>query len=271
MLAHDDRAEGALVLMRPAWFPDWSGMPCVVVASGPSAIDHDMEMARGRAFVLAVNSSWRLAPWADALYACDPEWWESGEADGFAGMRISRRDAGGEYKIDLSRTSRGLVLDPPGTVTKVPGSGIQAANLAVQFGATRIGLIGFDASVAVETHWHGKHRAGLKNPSAGLAASWRESLDAMAAVFAEAGVEVVNISATSALTAYPRATLAGFLDMPETADDGMVPMRFTADFYWTPARQRSTTFGYKAGMTLLVPRACAVAALNRRAAVRVPA
>ncbi len=43
----------------------------VVLASGPSMTAADAEYVRGKARVMTVNSTWRLAPWADAHYTND--------------------------------------------------------------------------------------------------------------------------------------------------------------------------------------------------------
>jgi hypothetical protein len=61
---------------RPDWFPDWHGETAVIVASGPSAAGVNLECAKGKAKFIAINDSWRLVPWADALYAHDHAWWE---------------------------------------------------------------------------------------------------------------------------------------------------------------------------------------------------
>lgn len=82
-------------------------------------------------------------------------------------------------------------------------SGFQALNLAVQFGAKRIILVGFDMRLDHGVHWHGPHGKGLNNPRDPLFASWRDALNGAAPTLAALGVEVLNASAISALTAYP--------------------------------------------------------------------
>jgi hypothetical protein len=53
-----------------------------------------VDLAKGRAKVIAINNSWRLAPWADALYGCDYTWWHANRGvPEFAGLKISQ-DAG---------------------------------------------------------------------------------------------------------------------------------------------------------------------------------
>jgi hypothetical protein len=54
--------------------PVWAGETAVLVASGPSLCPSDVDRVRGRARVIAVNDGYRLAPWADVLYACDRRW-----------------------------------------------------------------------------------------------------------------------------------------------------------------------------------------------------
>lgn len=53
-------------------------------------------------------------------------------------------------------------------------------------------------------HWHGRHGAGLNNPKQASVDKWRAQLDAQAPIFERMGVEVLNASPHSALTAYRR-------------------------------------------------------------------
>lgn len=198
-----------------AGWPDWRGRTCVVVGSGPSAAAAPLELARGRAAVLAVNESWRLAPWADALYGCDRAWWQhrAGVPD-FAGLKVTAdKTAAQRFGLQLVTLRVGrheLLTDHPGVLGWFGNSGGQAVNLAVQFGPpARLILVGFDLCLAAdgEVHWHGRHPARLNNPRAAVLEAWAERLDRQACRLAELGVEVINASPTSALKAYPKATL----------------------------------------------------------------
>jgi hypothetical protein len=80
-------------------------------------------------------------------------------------------------------------------------SAFQALNLAVQFGASRILLAGVDF---VGDHFHGPHPPALRNPSQAQFTKWRMAFDAAAPTLTAWGVEVLNLSPISALTAYPR-------------------------------------------------------------------
>lgn len=90
-------------------------------------------------------------------------------------------------------------------------SGFQALNLAVQTGATRIALVGFDMHLAAGVHWHGRHPPGMNNPTAQVIAGWREGLDAAAPMLQALGVDVVNCNPHSALRAYRHQSLEDFL------------------------------------------------------------
>lgn len=206
------------------WFPDCSGKPCIVVAGGPSAKDAPLEACRGRAHVLVINEGFRLAPWADALYAADAHWWEKHKGcPAFRGLRISQADQAarmyrGLKSVALRRT-RQIVRNPRGLIAagsddrgSGANSGFQALNLAVQFGARTILLVGYDMTIDHGVHWHGRHGKGLSNPTSDGIAFWRRNLDGTAEYLAAIGVTVINCSPISALTRYPKAELEQALE-----------------------------------------------------------
>lgn len=86
-------------------------------------------------------------------------------------------------------------------------SGFQALNLAVNFGARRIILIGYDMQIANGVHWHGRHGSGLNNPAESNVRAWRRHFGSIAGHLADLGVEVVNASRETALTCFPRARI----------------------------------------------------------------
>lgn len=96
------------------------------------------------------------------------------------------------------------MLDEPGVLGWGGNSGFHALNLAVQAGARRIVLVGYDMTIAGGVHWHGRHPSALNNPTAGNIDRWRRVMDAAAPMLAECGVEVLNASAVSALAAFPK-------------------------------------------------------------------
>ena len=197
-----------MAALRPDWFPDWTGEPSIILASGPSAV---LEPIPAGVRIIAANNSWKLAPWADALYASDAEWWQSGTGDAFEGLKVSRSDHPGVRKVELRRTRNAwcddIIMDP-GVIGAGGSSAFQAMNLALQFGSRRIALAGCDCRLDLGVHWHGPHVNGLRDPYPGTAEIWRKRFDAVAPQLEALGAEVVNCSPISALAAYPKATLA---------------------------------------------------------------
>lgn len=129
----------------------------------------------------------------------------------FAGLKITQdRWAAGKYgalRFETLRRKDQLVLSPKGFIGWGGNSGFQALNVAVQLGASRVVLVGFDLSLDGGLHWHGAHRGRLNNPTTDSLRRWAAVLDDQASLLADHGVEVVNASARSALTAYPKMSL----------------------------------------------------------------
>jgi hypothetical protein len=154
-----------------------------------------------------------LAPWADVLYACDFAWWKRhGGAPEFRGLKISQDPAAVSmgWNVKPVRTKADdhrMRFSEPGIIGCGGNSGFQAINLAAQFGASRIVLVGFDMSTAEGEHWHGRHDGGLRNPTRTGIAQWRDRLDAAADDLAAQNVTVINAGRKSALTRYPKMSL----------------------------------------------------------------
>lgn len=204
------------------WFPDWRGEPCAVIASGPSVTIEDVEKLRGQCHVIVVNNGFEIAPWADALYACDRKWWdEYREALSFAGLRITQDgDTAAHHRLHRIY----LVEDNPleftiarkGYIAGGQNGGFQAINLAMQFGARPILGLGFDFC---GEHWHGKHRGDLRNPREQTLARWASILDKQAATLQRMGVRFINCSDRSILTAYPKMSVDEALNELDGAVD----------------------------------------------------
>lgn len=105
-------------------------------------------------------------------------------------------------KVDTRRNE--ILVYRFGTIGWGGNSGFQAINLAVQFGCKRIVLVGMDMHDQDGVHWHGKHEGHLRNPTTKSLVKWRGLIDAQRPLLDSLGVEVVNASRTSALTAYPK-------------------------------------------------------------------
>ncbi len=196
-------------------WPDWSGETTVIVGTGPSAAVVPLDIAKGKAKVFVIKSGWELAPWADALYGLDKGWWIANRGvPKFTGLKFSPSPTAckvyGITQITLKPRAE-ILTEKTGIIgcglrTGGGHSGFQAINLAIQFGAKKIVLVGFDMTLANGTHWKPNDR-GVAKPEAGRTESWRAALDGCADQFKALGVELLNTSETSALRSFEKVTL----------------------------------------------------------------
>lgn len=179
-----------------------------MVASGPSAPGVHLKPANGAARFIAVKTSIELCPWADILHAADFSWWNQhqGRPD-FAGVKttLNRRASEAPWGVQFLRSNftTGMEFDDPGRVGWGGNSGFGAVNLAAQFGASKIILIGFDMRIDLGARWHAPHGAGSAEPVGLFVENWRRHLDDAASDLAARSIRVVNCSPISALRAYP--------------------------------------------------------------------
>jgi PKD repeat protein len=169
-----------------------------ILASGPSMSAEVAESVR-RLKTIAVSNTFELAPWADVLVSNDKAWWVNNpDAMKFEGEKVC-----------------GLVIEPPDGVRKFPGatsgsnSGLLALKVAINKGAKRILLLGFDMRGG---HFFGKHQAPLRNPDQKRFEAFKKQF---ADVVIPAGVEVINCTPGSALTRFPMGELKDFIPEPE--------------------------------------------------------
>lgn len=186
------------------------GGTVVCVASGPSLTAADVEYCRGKATMIVVNDSWRLAPWADALMASDGAWWRhyNGVPD-FRGLKFSLEHSAGIYPdVCVLKNTGDSGIEPERTGLRTGrNSGAAAINLAIHFGARRILLLGYDMGAVSEarSHWFGSHPRGLRGDSP--YSLFRQKIAEMTQPLRAAGVTVINCSRATALTCFPRQTI----------------------------------------------------------------
>lgn len=217
--------------MGPVRLNDWSAGTTVVAASGPSITVEQLEFCRGRAHVLVINNTHELAPWADAIYACDAEWWDhygptvriaerwsmvpKGNPGGWS--LPARQKAAGErwgLKLIPGGPGQGLGLD---CIHYGSNSGYQAINLAFLFGARRIVLLGYDfQNTGGRKHWHPDHPDGMNKNNNFTA--WGRKFVPLVADLNQHGVTILNASAQTALAAVPRISLEQALEDCDASD-----------------------------------------------------
>lgn len=182
------------------------------IGGGPSLTADDVHAAQGHGRTIAINDAWRLAPWADVLYACDGRWWDHHHepvAAGFPGRKITQdEDAAKAYGIELIRSVDQPGLSPvPGKIHRGHNSGYQAINLALLMGAKEIILLGYDMQATDKTHWFGDHPAPLQVKSPfDLFISKFETIKPE-----DYGIRIINCSRQTALTCFEDMSLESVL------------------------------------------------------------
>ena len=187
---------------------DW-----VIMASGPSLCAEDVKVVRGwhrngGGTAVVINTTFRMAPWADILYACDGGWWRVYGAEAeekHKGRKYCYSETGRKYGAQSVRlqVGHGGLSRIPGTINSGGNSGHQAIHLARDQGAKRIMLLGFDmAHTHGQAHWHGNHPPSLGNAS--NIKNWIPHMNKLAQDLAAEGVEVINCSRHTALECFKR-------------------------------------------------------------------
>lgn len=200
--------------------PLWNGGVAVIIGGGPSVTQDQIDLVQGAhskgiVHVIAINNAYQIAPWADVLYACDGVWWGWHYEDtaDFQGLRITRSLSAKRTFPDLiwiegEAHDQGLSKRQDSIVNGKIG-GYQAINLAVNFGAKRILLVGYDMqNIGGLSHWHGEH-PNKQRPI------WKHRIEHfknMLPDLKKRRIEVINCSPGSALDAFPMGDIADELE-----------------------------------------------------------
>ncbi len=202
--------------------PWWVDATVFIVGGGASLRGFDFDRLRSRGHVVGVNQSLLDLSFCAAGISADLR------------FVTERRDDLAEFargrQLYLCLGSRpGLPLVPgavflagiasadpvslyPTCIRRGPTSGHVALNLAVLKRSRRIVLLGFDyGEMDGRRHYHDAY--GWHQEAAAWAI-WAKEFDAMARPIAALGIEVVNASPQSAITAFPRMTIDEALARP---------------------------------------------------------
>jgi|AKVG01.1.fsa_nt_gi hypothetical protein len=190
----------------------------VILGGGPSLTQAQVNYVRNKATVIAVNDTYRLAPWADYLFYADWKWWK------WWGDDVLKTFPGAILTLRENRQKHASFYYQPGPleglsefpyISTGKNSGYMAINIAVQKGARRIILLGIDMKAqGKKTHWFGDHR----QPTSLFQAEGKKMLhlyrdkmlpyfDTLREPLKEKGVEVINCSPDSDLEVFPKRIL----------------------------------------------------------------
>ena len=192
----------------------WPGSTIVCIGGGPSLNQADVDRCKG-AHVIAVNDAYRMAPWADVLYACDARWWNwhAKALSGFEGLRFGLHVPNATVlngcQVTMLRNAgpRGL-SNSPDAVCHGSNSGYQAVNVAVHLGASRIVLLGYDMQPSKDgrVHWFGQHAIPQATSRPPFEA-FKAAFESLRKPLKDLGIEVINATRETALTTFPRVTI----------------------------------------------------------------
>jgi len=169
-------------------------------------------------FCIAVNNSYRVAPWAACVWFGDIKWWDWHKEVLLAGTmpivtcceNARLRHLWGSARIKFYRRDGnkrdGLTTRPGDFVSWNRSSGAAAISLAHRLGAKRVILLGFDMRlVGGQKNWHDDHIEKFHKPF------YRhlKSFPAIARDARELGIEILNATPGSAIKQFP------FVDLEE--------------------------------------------------------
>lgn len=182
--------------------PKWDGRTVVCIASGPSLTKSDCEEVRASGHpVVVTNTTYRMCPWADALFAFDLKWWRH------HGDEVREKFRGRTFTGSRVASNYGPEFAPGATWFRTfRNSGACAISLAMGAEASRIVLLGYDCGFdGVRKHWHEDH-PGMSNCDS--LPDWPRQFGQVAKHARRAGIEVINASRKTRLTCFDREDLS---------------------------------------------------------------
>ena len=207
--------------MNITLFPIWSGQTVICIAGGPSLTKGQVKFTKG-CKIIAINDAYKLAPQANILYACDNQWWEwhKGVPD-FKGYKLQHdHEVPDENRSRFTATYPGIdcilsdgasgFSDRMDRIRTGGNSGYQALHIALQLGAKRIILLGYDMHASGEqSHWFGEHPNG-RQPNERYG-NWIKEFPALQKIANDRGVKIYNCSPDSALECFEKRGIGGLL------------------------------------------------------------
>lgn len=189
-----------------------------ILASGPSLTADDVELVKlAEVPTMVINTTFRMAPWADYLYTNDDDWldWHLTELGATFNGQIwcghaDYAHVDGVHHVPFDRDCDGLA-HKPGHISWGMNSGGAALSLAEMLGYQRLILLGYDQQWQGDRpRWHGKHPEHLQNRKPGFH-RWREYFERVAQQAPARELEIINCSRETSLTCFRREPLRSML------------------------------------------------------------
>jgi hypothetical protein len=175
-----------------------------------------VEYCKGKGYVAVINEAHLYAPWADLLYACDGDWWESyNGCPDFQGEKWTVNDAAAD-KYDLYHIKgvpNLIYSDNPEEIALGGNSGYQILNMMDVWGKNngydRIILLGYDMGglPGQQKHfWEKDHKPKIERGS--NYHTWIKNFNKLAP---KLQLPVTNCSLQSKLQCFPKKHLYNVL------------------------------------------------------------
>lgn len=187
----------------------WEGKTVVCIASGPSLTPNDCNLVKQSGLpTIAVNTSIKMADFAEVLYAGDLSWWDNNlwaEQLTVQKWTCSER-AARKYNINYHEAHGPY------------NSGLRAVQFAIDNGAYRVIMLGFDCSIKNGSHWHGDHESG-KNPTNSSTRQWARQFFRVTGQAKLAGTILINCSRYTELEGIDKGDLEQELISAKTENE----------------------------------------------------
>ena len=181
----------------------FSGRTVCVIAGGMSvtarAVRHiALSRMNDKCRVIAVNDAVYLAWWADWLHAGDYKWWAANidRVQHFRGLKTTIDGVPSGWASNLTNTGRDGFDPDTGTCRNGNNSGYQAVHCAIQAGAAKIVLVGFDMC---GRHWFGAHPT---EPTPDYGKAMVPHFESLLPALAERRIDVANCALGSMLKCF---------------------------------------------------------------------
>jgi|SRR5690554_4736614 len=200
----------------------FNGQTVVCLASGPSLTQEQVDQVEYSYLpTIAINNTFKLAPWCDLVFACDIKWWykyyeevietcwdaELWTIKG-VGQHFHKKTKTLGPTINEVGFTRTLGLGYNDKISHGGNSGYLAVNLAYLMGAKKIILVGYDHQhTDGKTHWHGDHDKTYFAKNADDTQRWLNNFRILSRALQNEGIDLVNCSIETAITSCRRSTL----------------------------------------------------------------
>ncbi|SDF83529.1 hypothetical protein [Thalassobaculum litoreum] len=195
----------------------WAGETVFILGGGPSLPSYDLSLLVGRP-VIAINNAWYARPGAEywnedppkapgpwpVCFFTDGPWWDQygAEVAAFPGLKCTifpnrQLPAVAHLRRGLHR----IVDEREGWIGYGNDGGLNAILLAQKLGASRAVLLAYDQRTIDGRHnWHMRHERPIYEETYDFL--YQPGYHDVAPRLAELGLDVVNATAGSALTAF---------------------------------------------------------------------